>query len=131
MRSRDARRFISDDDIAEECDRGAQPDRVAVDPGDDRLLAGKDAPEYFLALLDALLELLEIERLAHIFNVAASAERAICAGDHEHLGLGIEVELPDQSHDIEVEFAIDAVEHFGTIQQIGSASCRARVCQYV
>src|SRR3546814_12508412 len=86
MRIRDARRFISDDDIAEECDRGAQPDRVAVDPGDDRLLAGKDAPEYFLALLDALLELPEIERIEHILNVAARDERATSAGDKAHLG---------------------------------------------
>ncbi len=102
--------LLRDDDVAQQSERRAEPGGMAVEPADERLveieLAEHDLPRLAPRFLE---QGRVVDRRLHPIDVAAGAERAAAAGEHDDIRLRIVPDFDKDAGELGVQRGIDRI----------------------
>jgi hypothetical protein len=112
----DRRGVGHEDHVAQERERRAEPDRRAVQRGDDRQLDVEQVPDHLLPVAAQVLELLEVVERREPAEVAPGAERAPAPGEQHRPRGVLALELAKQPRELLVQQAVDRVELAGRVR---------------
>ena len=105
-------------DVGEGDEAAAEPDRRAVDGGDDRQPAGHHAGHDLPAVREGLVaQPAVLGQLVEVGEVPAGGEGPPGAREHRHPRLGVGVELREQRGQARVQHVVGGVEVVGPVQR--------------
>ena len=116
----DAGRIAQIDDVAEQGQRRAQPDGVAVDRGHHGLADPQRPPGDVDAVVEQVgtaLGIAGFQILLHDREVGPHAERPACAGEHHRPHVGVLSDAAIQVPQVKVHLLVEAVAPIGPIQR--------------
>ncbi|MDT4857917.1 hypothetical protein FQZ97_923620 [compost metagenome] len=107
-------------DIAVQGQGRAQADGVAIDLGNDRLLAIQHREDDLLAPAHTVEEALRlVDNLLHLLDVATGAERPTGARKDDDLGIGIMACIDENPSQLSIHLVINGIECVRTIEGNG------------